>query len=115
MSNHPNLSTPNSSLQAAVQLAASRGVCAIGDLARMSGAAPFERDELVDGYLTIAPGTIYLGEERWWDYTDDPKQLFCRVCKVTVGNHYLPITTHVREKHQPVQCRDATAQRELEP
>jgi hypothetical protein len=77
---------------------------AIGDLDRSSGnAPPFFDGEMVDGQMTIVPATIYLGTIRWWDYTDNPKQLFCRICKEPVTNYYLAIDRHVRTMHTPDQ------------
>jgi hypothetical protein len=75
---------------------------AIGDLARVSGREPpYEEGELVDGNLTIRPGTIYLGTVRWWQYTEDPKQLYCTICRTSVTNYYLAISEHVATAHAP--------------
>jgi hypothetical protein len=76
----------------------------IGDLARISGnAPPFAEDELSEGCLTIKPGTIYLGRVRWWQYTDDPKVIFCIICQQQVTNYYLAIDRHVQKCHTPDQ------------
>ncbi len=75
---------------------------AIGDLAKSSGnAPPFFDGEVVDGRMTIVPATIYLGKVRWWEYTNDPKQLYCRVCNQQVTKHYLAIDRHLRTMHTP--------------
>ena len=75
---------------------------AIGDLGKSSGnAPPFFDGEMVDGHMTIVPATIYLGKVRWWEYTDNPEQLYCRLCKQQVTNFYLAIDRHVRTMHTP--------------
>ena len=77
---------------------------AIGDLSRIHGnALPFGEDERFEGYFTIKPGTIYLGQVRWWEYTDDPKVIFCTICHQQVTNYYLAIDHHVQECHKPDQ------------
>lgn len=72
----------------------------IGDLSRIHGnAPPFAEDEVFECHLTIKPGTIYLGRVRWWEYTDDPKVIFCTICQKQVTNYYLAIGRHVQECH----------------
>jgi hypothetical protein len=36
---------------------------------------------------------------RWWEYTDDPKVLFCSICQRRVTNYFLAIDHHVRTHH----------------
>jgi hypothetical protein len=77
---------------------------AIGDLARINGRVPpFTDDEVFEGHLTIKPGTIYLGRVRWWQYTDDPKVIYCTLCQQQVTNYPLAIDHHVRDCHKPDQ------------
>ncbi len=74
------------------------------DLARISGnAPPFAEGDMSDGCLTIKPGTIYLGQVRWWEYTDDLKVIFCTICERYVANFYLAIDYHVQTCHTPDQ------------
>ena len=76
----------------------------VGDLARINGSkAPFEDGERVNGYLTIRPGTIYLGKVEWWRHTEDPRVLHCTVCDGPVTNYYLAVNRHVQERHRPDQ------------
>ena len=75
---------------------------AVGDLERISGSKPpFEKGERVNGYLTIHPGTVYLGKVEWWQYTENPRELHCTVCDCTVTNYYMAISHHVQRRHSP--------------
>lgn len=53
-----------------------------------------DRDE--DGnWLIRYSGTIYLGDYKWWEYTDDPKSLHCTVCNCRVTNVAGAINNHI--------------------
>ena len=73
---------------------------AVGDLARIAGSTPpFEEGERINGYLTIRPGTVYLGNVEWWRYTANPRELYCTICDCSVTNYYMAIDHHVQQRH----------------